>query len=356
MFDSGVHTTSDPSTSQPIAPLRAGEIPVVSLFCGAGGLDAGFAEAGFRTIYAADSMPAAVKTFNHNAGADVAVVCDLLASKSTTVTKAVAQRCTDLGTRPRGLLGGPPCQGVSNGNTQAGPHDPRNALFKKYCNIVLRLEAEHDLDFFVFENVPALRKARKNLPLYEKLTEILGDAFDLHEAFLDASKFGVPQTRQRLIIVGFAKRLGIREFRLPVRSGRRQATVRTAIHGLPEPVFFRRGLKPEDIAMHPNHWTMTPKSAKFAAGIPRATSDLRSFIRLEWDEPSRTVAYGNREIHVHPCGRRRISVYEAMLLQGFSSDFEIVGNFSEQVTQVSNAVPPPVAAAIGRSIAAVLPP
>lgn len=355
MFDPGVTTTSEP-TPQPLPPLRVDEIPVVSLFCGAGGLDTGFAEAGFRTIYAADSMPAAVKTFNHNAGSDVAVVCDLLTSKSTTVTKAIAKRCEELGTSPRGLLGGPPCQGVSNGNTQAGPHDPRNVLFKKYCNIVLRLEEEHGLDFFVFENVPALRKARKNLPLYQKLIRLLGDAFDLHEAILDASKFGVPQTRQRLIVVGFAKRLGIREFVLPASSGRRRATVRTAIGGLPEPIFFRRGLSPLDIAVHPNHWTMMPKSPKFAAVVGAASSDARSFIRLEWDEPSRTVAYGNREIHVHPSGRRRISVYEAMLLQGFSSDFQLIGNLSEQVTQISNAVPPPLAAAIARAIASILPP
>ena len=73
-------------------------------------------------------------------------------------------------------------------------------------------------------------------------------------------------------------------------------------------------------------------------------------IRLSWDKPSRTVAYGNREIHVHPSGLRRISIYEAMLLQGFPENFELKGNFSEQVTQISNAVPPPVSLAIAKSI------
>jgi DNA (cytosine-5)-methyltransferase 1 len=327
----------------------------VSLFCGAGGLDAGFADAGFHTVYAVDSMPAAVRTFNHNAGANVAVVCDLLKSRSTTITKAIADLSAKTGVSPRGLLGGPPCQGVSNANNQAGPDDPRNRLFKKYCNIVLRLEEEHGLDFFVFENVPALKRARKNLPLYHKLVGLLGNAFDLHEAILDASKFGVAQTRERLIIVGFAKRLGIKEFSLPTGSGAPTATVRTAIDGLPEPAFFTRGMDTRGFAVHPNHWTMTPKSKKFFADAP-TSNDGRSFIRLEWEQQSRTVAYGNREIHVHPSGRRRISIYEAMLLQGFDSRFELTGNLSEQVTQISNAVPPPVAAAVGRAIAAVLPP
>src|SRR5262249_39448439 len=74
------------------------------------------------------------------------------------------------------------------------------------------------------------------------------------------------------------------------------------------------------------------------------------FKRLVWDKPSLTVAYGNREIHLHPTGRRRISVLEAMLLQGFPKSYELRGTLSEQVTQVSDAVPPPLAAAVARSI------
>ena len=329
------------------------QIPVVSLFCGAGGLDAGFATAGFKTIYAADSMDPAVTTFNHNVGEDVAVKTDLLKVNSNKFADAVLQRSREIGMAPRGLLGGPPCQGVSNANNQSGPSDPRNLLFSRYVNIVLRLEEMFNLDFFVFENVPALKSAKKNRPLYDKLVKRLRGTFDLHEAILDASQFGVPQTRRRLIIVGLNKKLKAKGYILPLSSGVPLMTVRSAIADLPEPIFFKRGIDPKGSAVHPNHWTMMPKSKKFAPGY-NSPKDGRSFIRLEWDKQSRTVAYGNREIHVHPNGTRRISVLEAMRLQGFPDTFELLGNLSEQVTQVSNAVPPPLAQAVAHSIANVL--
>jgi DNA (cytosine-5)-methyltransferase 1 len=77
------------------------------------------------------------------------------------------------------------------------------------------------------------------------------------------------------------------------------------------------------------------KSRKFSSG---RLSTGRSFKLLAWDEVSPTIAYGNREIHVHPNGGRRLSVFEAMLLQGFPSDYILTGTLSSQVTQISNAV------------------
>ncbi len=328
-------------------------IPVVSLFCGAGGLDAGFASAGFRTIYAADSMKQAVNSFNANIGENVAVVLDLLKATSGEVVDVMLNRAAEVGVMPRGLLGGPPCQGVSNANNQSGPDDPRNRLFSRYANIVLRLEAEVGLEFFVFENVPALVEAKKNRPLYDKLRSRLRKKYDLYTAILDASRFGVPQVRRRLIVVGLNKQLKEKKFLFPSGSDVPSMSVRGAIEGLPEPVFFRRGLDPKGFAHHPNHWAMVPKSKKFSPSYVQS-KDGRSFIRLEWDKQSRTVAYGNREMHVHPNGNRRISVYEAMRLQGFPNEFEIFGNFSEQVTQVSNAVPPPLARAVAESVVRVL--
>ena len=117
-------------------------------------------------------------------------------------------------------------------------------------------------------------------------------------------------------------------------------------------MFFKRGIQGEDIPHHPNHWTMNPKSHRFSVTEKLPTG--RSFRQLNWDQPSHTVAYGHREIHVHPNGTRRLSIYEAMLLQGFNPDFRMLGNLSEQVTQVSNAVAPPVALALATSIKQLL--
>ena len=119
---------------------------------------------------------------------------------------------------------------------------------------------------------------------------------------------------------------------------------------LGEPAFFDKDLKTIDIPIHPNHWTMKPKSIRFSNPSLTENNKTRSFRKLTWDKASPTIAFGNREIHVHPEGKRRLSIYEAMLLQGFPSKFTLEGNLSQQVTQISNAVPPPLA----RSVAAAI--
>ena len=139
------------------------------------------------------------------------------------------------------------------------------------------------------------------------------------------------------------------KFSFPAKS-KNTKTVRDAIAGLPKPEYFRRGLEPGKMPYHPNHWTMMPKSKKLKEGL----SSGRSFRRLQWDKASPTVAYGNREIHVHPDGGRRLSVFEAMLLQGFPKNYRLTGTLSAQITQVSNAVPPPLAKAIARQLNSIL--
>jgi DNA (cytosine-5)-methyltransferase 1 len=144
-------------------------------------------------------------------------------------------------------------------------------------------------------------------------------------------------------------------FEFPAQlSDARVRTVRDAIWGLPEPVYFSRKGEQARSEIHPNHWTMLPVSQKFSRKT--AVTNGRSFQSLSWDKPSRTVAYGNREIHIHPSGSRRLSIFEAMLLQGFPRDFEMTGNLSEQVTQVSNAVPPPVAKAVAAKLMSAIRP
>jgi DNA (cytosine-5)-methyltransferase 1 len=101
--------------------------------------------------------------------------------------------------------------------------------------------------------------------------------------------------------------------------------------------------------VHPNHWTMQPKSTRFQNPEAHAGNG-RSFKRLKWDEASPTIAFGHREIHVHPNGRRRLSIFEALLLQGFPPSFVLEGNLSEQVEQVSNAVPPAMARSLANAL------
>jgi DNA (cytosine-5)-methyltransferase 1 len=215
------------------------------------------------------------------------------------------------------------------------------------ADLLAALNEKYRLKFFVFENVMGLLNPR-HLGKFHSIRRAFESAgFNVFHSELDARDFGVPQLRRRLFMVGLhSKQFPDISFEFPVGTAKK-TTVRDAIKCLPKPAFFRRGLTPKDIDYHPNHWTMMPKSSKLASGT---STDGRSFRRLEWDDVSPTVAYGNREIHVHPEGGRRLSVHEAMLLQRFPAQYRLLGNFSEQISQVSNAVPPPVARALARRI------
>ena len=102
--------------------------------------------------------------------------------------------------------------------------------------------------------------------------------------------------------------------------------MREIIGGLPPSTIFERGMRDGDIPFHQNHWCMKPRSKKFFNGFLNKSAVMgRAFRVLDWDKPSWTVAYGHREVHIHPSGKRRLSVYEAMLLQGFRPDYVLKG-------------------------------
>jgi DNA (cytosine-5)-methyltransferase 1 len=313
-------------------------------------MDLGFRKENFLPVIAIDVNQAAVDTYNQNDPRGVARQGDLARLTDAEIVALVREASPDA--PPRGAVGGPPCQSVSRGNRNNKRNDPRKRLLLRYARIIKALNDEFALDFFVFENVVGL-KSSKHRRYFRKVTKTLEDAgFKLFEFELNAKNYGVAQDRSRIIIVGINSRLHPNlQFNL-TGSVQKLKTIADAIGGLPEPAFFKRKIRPEEIPHHPNHWTMNPRSPKFVNGT--TTSNGRSFKKLSWEKQSWTVAYGNREIHIHPSGTRRVSIYEAMLLQGFPENYVLLGNLSEQVTQISNAVPPPLARAVAASIRAAL--
>ncbi len=333
---------------QKTAPPLAALPKIVSLFSGAGGLDLGFWLQGFVVPLAIDFSSAAIQTHQRNFKKTHGVVADLVKLGPAGVLDHVTS------TIPRGerigIIGGPPCQGFSRGNPNSRSDDPRNELPSLYIQIVRSLRKHYTVDFVVFENVLGM-KDKKHLPTFHALlADLKALQFDVTENELCSLEFGVPQNRRRIILTAMRSDL---ECELPPPKKKKgPATVKDAIAGLPDPVFFARGLSPTDFPVHPNHWTMKPKSKRFIN--PVVLSGGRSFRRLSWDKPSPTIAFGHREIHVHPEGRRRLSIYEAMILQGFPKSFVLEGNLSEQVAQISNAVPPPLANSIAAAVKTAL--
>ncbi len=332
---------------------------VLSLFSGAGGLDAGFEAAGFRPRLALDIDKVAVETYNFNRRAvgEVAQVVDLASTRpDVIIDKWEKARGAAVG--PVGVVGGPPCQAFSVSNVHPLEDDPRAKLPLAYANLLRAFNERygHSLRFFAFENVAGLGYRPHASSLSGILARFRDAGFEQVEPFiLDALDFGVPQRRRRMFIVGLHPLDAERRVAAPTGDPWTRVTVRQAIGSLVQPVPFARGLKPGDLGLHPNHWHMNPRSEKFRSGKNEPGHHLgRSFRMLHWDEPSQTIAFGHREVAVHPDGHRRLSVFEAMLLQGFPSNYVLRGNLSDQIRLVSDAVPPPLGRALAEEIARVL--
>ncbi|MEN6370426.1 MAG: DNA cytosine methyltransferase [Armatimonadota bacterium] len=320
---------------------------LLSLFCGPGGLDEGFRCAGFSTALAIDNDLDCVNTFRLNHPNALANVRDI---RSLTVNDLDTIYGSEF--HPFAVLGGPPCQSFSVSNVHQSDNDPRNNLPEAYASLLAALNKRYPISFFVFENVPGLL-GKRHKHRYAMFKEMFMNAgFQIYEKLLDAKYFGVPQERNRIIIVGINQELNPGCEWIPPEISDKISTVRDTISGLPEPVFNAPGLNPDKFAVHPNHWCLVPRSAKFSSGNCLKEGQMygRSFRTLYWDKPSWTVAYGHREVHVHPNGHRRLSVYEAMLLQTFPKTYRLTGNMSAQIRLVSEAVPPELAFRLAESI------
>lgn len=321
---------------------------LVSLFSGAGGFDLGFEQAGFEIAAAVDLRSPSIESYNHNRKTTVGHVADITALNLSKLDLLAKRRL-----EPIGFIGGPPCQSFSTA-THSADDDHRHELPLEFVRLLRKCNARSAVSFFAFENVPGLLKD-KHRARYRKIVAAFKRAgFAVRAEVLNASSFGVAQNRRRLIIVGYNAALypGLK-WTPPKPTHLAPLTVRCAIGKLCEPRRWERGIDPASIPLHPNHWCMTPKSKNFSTpgALVQGTSRGRSFRTLDWTQPSPTIAYGNREVHVHPNGRRRLSIYEALLLQGFPPEYVLLGNLSAQITQVSEAVPPPLARAIAESIA-----
>lgn len=329
-------TFSERSTNRPT---------LLSLFCGCGGLDLGFEQQEYEVGLAYDLRSAAVQSHNNARSAKRAFVRDV-----SKLTLDVLDADYDGLFAPNGVIGGPPCQSFSRGNVSKSEDDPRRFMVAKFFSVALLLHRRRELDFIVMENVAEVAKADHGELLGKEIRRLEASGFSVHTAVYNSVDYGVAQNRRRLILVALNRSKVSRTWEAPAPSLVKQ-TVADAISGLPEPTQFAKSAEVDAFPAHPNHWCMTPKSKKFFDGSLRpGRSTGRSFKTLSWEKPSYTVSYGHREVHVHPNCHRRLSVFEAMLLQGFPTEFILTGTMSDQFSQVSEAVPPPLANAIAASI------
>jgi DNA (cytosine-5)-methyltransferase 1 len=168
---------------------------MIDVFAGAGGLSLGFKWAGWRTLAATDIDRYAVEAFNKNIE-PLAFVGDMQEDITIDTLLQLAQDRDP--SRPLALVGGPPCQGFSTGGKKRSESDVRNQLHLRYALLLDRLRP----DVFVFENVLGLLSMSKGKFLEKILAGMKAVGYDVAIWRMNAAHYGVPQRRQRIVLVG----------------------------------------------------------------------------------------------------------------------------------------------------------
>ena len=239
--------------------------PVLSLFSGAGGLDLGFKHGGFRPGLAVDIDPAAVETYRWNQPGTHVAPLDIAGSNADAFVDLWTSINGEEG--PVGIIGGPPCQAFSVSNVHQKRRDPRRKLLVNYTKVIEAFTSRLGLDFFVFENVPGLtqKRHRRRYLEFKRLCRKAG--YSVREKVVNAGRFGIPQNRKRIIVIGINRERFPGLVLDPPEGDKQPTTARVAIQGLPEPAFCRRDLDAAEVPHHPNHVSMVPRSRKFTNGM-----------------------------------------------------------------------------------------
>jgi DNA (cytosine-5)-methyltransferase 1 len=371
-----------------------GKLPVWDLFCGIGGFSAGFEAAGrFEVVTGIDLLGDRLDTFTANHSAATAYGGD--------IRNVSAEALDAESPRPFVIIGGPPCQGFSSIRPFRNIEwsDPRNNLGEEFCRVVASFLPE----WIVFENVVGMltMDGGKTLKAIDEAFQTLGYRTDVK--VLNAAYHGMPQRRERLIIVGSRKGKAVR-WPKPTHfcDGRSMAgssplrlvpevglfgsavpavTLMDAISDLPEVSsgqgarqyvrepcteyqrIIRNGASVltmhEATAHTPDMLNIIRHAGENINCLPvgMVTSGFSTcYSRLAPDEPANTITVN----FVHPASNRCIHPYqhraltrrEGARVQGFLDTYSFMGTRSQTVKQIGNAVPPPLGRVIAEAILA----
>lgn len=389
----------------------------IDLFAGCGGLSEGFYKQGFNALahveinhFACETLRTRMRYYGYSTADNAVMEQDITAKDIVKkIEKVVGNQVVDI------IIGGPPCQSFSplgkakdDNNMQ---EDPRNYLFENYVKVLNHFKPK----FFVFENVTGLldteiqgksifkiilKRLRRHYRVLSKEKTIV----------LNATSYGVPQERKRVILIGVRRDLEVKPEEvyaaikkthyLPGESEKkkdglkRYVTVRDAIEDLPKlrsgegtviaeypneynecSEYVKMLRKPSDKilrdhvarknnekdierykVMAENHWNFLQLlDFRPDLGYEKKRVFFNSYKVQWWDMPSRTIIAhlykdGNQFIHPDYEQGRSITVREAARLQSFPDDFVFEGSRTEQFKQIGNAVPPMLAEAIAKAI------
>jgi DNA (cytosine-5)-methyltransferase 1 len=357
--------------------------PTISLFSGAQGLDLGLERLGFEVRVAVECNKFAAETIRVNSSRMQKKI-ELIDRKIELVDANEILTKAGLQVGEAFLLtGGPSCQSFSTAGQRGSLGDPRGGLFREFLKVVRGARPR----FFVMENVPGILSAAiKHRPLKNRgpghpplsPEEELGSAFTLilkelselgyRVVFdrLNAANYGVPQQRERVIIIG--SRDG-EDVRMPDPTHSKDGkgtlehwvTLRHALRDLEEHEQVYSELPPSKkrfLEMVPagGNWKhLPPELQEEALGAAFGSWGGRSgfFRRLAWDKPApalTTNPSSKATMFGHPSELRVLSIQEYARIQQFPDGWTFAGGIPQQYLQVGNAVPVGLGEAIGKAI------
>lgn len=348
---------------------------VIDLFAGCGGFSCGFEQAGFEIIKAVEFDKEIAASYIHNHSGTVVFAEDI--GKIDDVDH-FTPREADI------IIGGPPCQGFSMAGARirgarAFMEDPRNYLFRHYVNVVKIVRPK----IFLLENVKGIL-SKDNGAIFEEIVNTFGDPevfegdkYYLHHKVCKAVEFGIPQKRERVVIIGVLnKDFDIDEVFETVKSKILrnnphffdEVSLKDAISDIPEVTEsgkatlqecqseYQRSLRTEDgqienhIASKHNTKALD-RMQKVDVGenwqvLDEEIKSVHSgaYGRLNWELPTMTITTrfdtpaGGR--FIHPEKDRTLTPREAARVQSFPDSFHFTGSKTSICKQIGNAVPP----------------
>lgn len=332
----------------------------IALFSGCGGFSLGFKAAGVKVLGHVEINEYARKVYQANFPDSLCLGTDI-----TEIEENDIHEWKNKFGHINFLFGGPPCQGFSLAGKR-NPEDERNILFKEYMKIAKIVQP----DVLVFENVrvmTSLKDANGKLFVNQLMEDLKAIGFNAKFTVLNAQDYGVPQSRERIILIAVNENLGINDFEMPKQTHTKNVDMDIFSLDLKKYVTFKDAvgdLKELEMGQidenDPLHWTISHPEhvVNWLKATPEGKSahenedpELRppsgyntTYKRIHWDEPCSTISTNFNMIsgsrNVHPKNTRSFSIREATRCQTFPDNFVFFGPWGEVRKMIGNAVPP----------------
>ena len=300
---------------------------VLDLFSGCGGFSLGFIQAGYEVVGFVEMWKPAIETYKLNHPNAKHLGYD--------ITKIKNEEILEYKNKIDVIIGGPPCQGFSMAGNR-NKNDKRNQLYKEFLRFIEIIQPKT----VIIENVKGIlsMKDYDNEMIINKIIhKLIKLGYSVCYKVLKASDYGVPQIRERVIII--AKKLNLFPENLNVNK-----TVLEAIQDLPS----------ENRNINGHLFLKTTQEKLDRIKLLKQGEKLSSKFnlctqRLYSDKQSPTVTTKN--LFIHPIYNRYLTARELARLQSFPDDFIFTGSKTSMVKQIGNAVPPKLGKEIANSIA-----